>query len=134
MNKNIIYILIICAGIMFSSCWIDPENKNYEVVEGVYFFEDYETMKSVLIPMINSSFTSWHWNNKEFDQKYQKYLGNIEPNHDDYESLIQKGSSYAVRNPKSLKAVINNSSKTQDIKECYWITTNQNESVIFYQN
>lgn len=135
MNKKSIYTFLLFALInLLASCWIYPDYKDYEQVDNTYFFDDYETMKSVIIPMINTSFKDWHWNGDEFDKKYDKYFGNISANEQDYQTLVTKKYKYAVRNQKSLSAVINNGPKAQSIGESYWITTKDNKAVVFYQN
>ena len=134
MNKKSISLLLLFTAILLNSCWIYPDYKDYEVIKDVYFFKDYETMKSVIIPKINTSFKDWHWDDDEFDKKYDKYFGNIAANEDDYNVLVAKKYKYAVRNPKSLSAVINENTKPQSISECYWITTSKNKGVVFYQN
>ena len=119
---------------LLGSCWIYPDYKDYEVVDNTYYFGDYETMKSVIIPMINASFKDWHWDGDEFDVKYNKYFGNIAANEEDYKNLTKKKVKYAVRNPKSVTARINNEPKERSISECYWISTAENKGVVFFQN
>ncbi len=132
MIKKILYtFLLVCVIFLLNSCWIYPDYKDYEEVNNTYYFDDYETMKSVIIPMINTSFKDWHWNGDEFDKKYDKYFGNIAANEEAYQTLLKKKSKYAVRNDKSLKADING--VNQSISECYWITTKDNKGVVFYQ-
>ena len=130
MNKKILSILLLFISIMFASCWICPDYKNYEIIDNVYFFEDYETMKSVIIPMINKSFTAWHWDGDEFDEKYQKYYGNISANTADQEFLAENGWDYAVRTDKKL--IVDSKQICSDVY--YWITTNEEKAVLFYQN
>lgn len=124
--------LLFVLVFLLSSCWIYPDYKDYEEENNTFFFDDYETMKSVIIPMINTSFKDWHWNGDEFDKKYDKYFGNIAANEEDYQALLKKKCKYAVKNPKSLSQKINGTN--QNIKECYWITTQKNKGVVFYQN
>ena len=139
-KKNIPLIILIFSVFTFSSCWIYPDYKEYKIIDGVYYFEDYETMKSVIIPMINKSFSAWHWSGEEFDKKYDKYFGNIEPNSDDV--LLFSGSSYkySLRNRSTYnraKPMEKASDGTKSAKslsgEYYWITST-NGAVIFYQN
>ena len=72
-KKNCLRIILIFSALFFSSCWIYPDYKNYKLSDGVYYFEDYETMKSVIIPEINKTFTEWHWYSEKFDEKYDQY-------------------------------------------------------------
>ena len=136
MNKKITSSIILCVTLLFSSCWIYPDYKEYEIINDVYFFKDYDTMKSVIIPEINKSFSAWHWSGKEFDIKWNKYFGNVSANADDYQMLISKGYSYAVRSPSSLSIQITgtNGSSQQNVSKCYWFTTEENKGVLFYQN
>ncbi len=135
---KIIFTFLLLFPLLFTSCWIYPDYKNYKLKDGVYYFEDYETMKSVIIPEINKSFQIWHWNSEEFDEKYEKYFGNIDANEDDYAELTSRHYSYAVRN----RASVNKSSSTavQTKKgsrisgDYFWITTDNKKSVVFYQN
>ena len=130
MIKKIHYTLLFLVCFLFTSCWIYPDYKNYLEIDGVLYFEDYETMKAVVIPKINASFTAWHWNGDEFDKKYEQYFGNIISNEDDYKILTENNCLYAVRNKKSLKV----DNKQVCSGEYYWITTSNNQGVIFYQN
>lgn len=125
--------LILSSFILFSSCWISPDYKDYEVEDNVYFFNDYETMKAIIIPKINASFSAWHWSSDTFDEKYEQYQGNINRNSTDLFKMNSTSYTFAVRNEKS-----NNKLKTKDGKtissEYFWITSKYRESVIFYQN
>ena len=132
-KKRILIISLIFSLVMLSSCWIYPGYKEYEIIDGIYYFQDYETMKSVIIPMINKSFSNWHWSSEEFNQKYEKYFSNIAANTDDYTVLSSKNYAYAVRNKKSASNVQTTEGKTVRA-EFYWITTKDNKAVIFYQN
>lgn len=136
---NALFILIFSAFIL-DSCWIYPDYKDYKIIDGIYYFEDYETMKSVIIPMINNSFSAWHWNDDEFDTKYDKYFGNIEPNSDDKLFFSESSYNYSVRTRStysSAKPMEITNDGTLAVKsisgEYYWITTD-NGAVIFYQN
>ena len=132
MNKKN-FLPIIFLSLLFTSCWIYPDYKEYEIIDGVYFFDDYETMKAVIIPMINKSFTAWHWNGKEFDEKYDKYYGNIAANTDDLSVLSGSKYNYAVRNKSSTSNLTTAEGKSVK-SEYYWITNKNNTAVIFYQN
>lgn len=136
---NALFILIFSAFIL-DSCWIYPDYKDYKIIDGIYYFEDYETMKSVIIPMINKSFSAWHWNDDEFDTKYDKYFGNIEPNSDDQVFFTESSYNYSVRTKSTSslgKPMEKGSDGTLSAKsisgEYYWITTSYG-AVIFYQN
>jgi len=139
-KKNIPVILLFFSAFLFSSCWIYPDYKDYEIKDGVYYFEDYETMKSVIIPMINKSFSAWHWSSKEFDKKYDKYFGNVEANSDDVLLFSDSSYKYSVRT-SSTKAAAKPMERDNDGKlsektisgEYYWITSSDG-AVIFYQN
>ena len=63
-------------------------------------------------------------------KKYEQYFGNIISNEDDYKILTENKCLYAVRNKKSLKV----DNKQVCSGEYYWITTSNNQGVIFYQN
>ena len=140
MYKKILSLFILIFSVItLNSCWIYPDYKDYEIIDGIYFFEDYETMKSVIIPMINKSFSAWHWSGEEFDTKYDKYFGNMDANTDDLEKLTDSKYNYAVRNKSSTANLETNGSKTDGKKKkisstYYWITTKNDGAVIFYQN
>lgn len=133
MNKKI-FLPLIFLSLIFTSCWIYPDYKEYEIIDGVYFFEDYETMKSVIIPMINKSFSAWHWNEKEFDEKYDKYFGNVEVNEADLSTLSDSEYNFAVRNERSSKNKIQTIQSVNINSEYFWITTKEDGAVVFYQN
>lgn len=131
-KKNIFSLILFSSLMLLSSCWIYPDYKEYEIIDNIYFFDDYETMKSVIIPMINKSFTDWHWSSEEFDKKYEKYFGNMDANEEDIATLSESKYFYAVRNKKSTANLETKEQKA--IKsEYFWITTKNNEAVIFYQ-
>ena len=133
MNKKN-FLPIIFLSLLFTSCWIYPDYKEYEIIDGVYFFDDYETMKAVIIPMINKSFTAWHWNGKEFDEKYDKYFGNVEVNEEDLSTLSSSDFNYAVRNERTSKNKIQPIKSINIANEYFWITTKEDGAVVFYQN
>ena len=138
-KKNFPVIILLFSVFLISSCWIYPDYKEYEIVDGIYYFEDYETMKSVIIPMINESYSTWHWSSDEFDKKYDKYFGNMDANPDDLAYLTDSKYKYAVRNKSSTSNLETNGSKTDGkpkkiTSTYYWITTKNDGAVIFYQN
>ena len=122
-----------CSLFLINSCWISPDYKEYEEIEGIYFFYDYETMKSVILPKINKSFSAWHWNSDDFDKKYEQYRNNIQKNSEDLEVLNQTEYIYAVRNKKSAKEVSTSDGRTIT-SEFFWITSKSDDSVVFFQN
>ncbi len=134
MKKILYFTLILSISLLsFSSCWISPEYKDYEEENGVYFFHDYDTMKSVIIPKINSSFSAWHWNNETFDEKYKQYKGNISKNYTDLSNMNQTDYTFAVRNQQS-KSKIKTKSGQIIVSEYFWITSKYDDPVIFFQN
>lgn len=133
MKKSILSTFILTASLLFSSCWISPEYKDYEVIDGVYLFRDYDTMKSVTIPMINKSFTTWHWSSETYEEKYEQYHGNISRHIDDEDLMMEKGYAYAVRHGQSNGNIVTREGKTIS-SEYFWITYKYEDSVIFYQN
>lgn len=139
-KKIILPLILVFSVFLISSCWIYPDYKSYELKDGIYYFEDYETMKSVIIPMINKSFSAWHWSDEEFDKKYNKYFGNIEPNNDDVLLFSSSSYKYSLRNrstnnkAKPMEKLKNGKIEAKSISgEYFWITTT-NGAVIFYQN
>ncbi len=132
MNKKIISLLFIILPLFCTGCWIYPDYKDYEVINEVYFFEDYETMKAVIIPEINKSFTDWHWNESEFDTKYQKYFNNINANTEDYAVLNDSRYNYSVRHKTSTSNLQTLQGKNIT-SEYFWISTRDNKGVVFYQ-
>ena len=134
MKKTYCFILMLLISIFsLTSCWISPNYKDYEEIDGILFFYDYETMKSVILPKINKSFSAWHWNNEDFDNKYEKYRNNISKNSEDLEILNQTEFSYSVRNKKSAKELKTTEGRTIT-SEFFWITSKDDDSVIFFQN
>lgn len=134
MKKTYCFILLLLISIFsLTSCWISPNYKDYEEIDGILFFYDYETMKSVILPKINKSFSAWHWNNEDFDNKYEKYRNNISKNSEDLEILNQTEFSYSVRNKKSAKELKTTEGRTIT-SEFFWITSKDDDSVIFFQN
>ncbi len=133
MKKLLFLLPLFFLLFLLNSCWISPNTKDYELIDGIYYFYDYETMKSVIIPKINSSFSDWHWNGEAFDQKYKEYLGNMAYNEDDKKYLKDSDFYYAVRNAKSGNKVQTKQGRTIN-GEFYWITEKNGDSVIFFQN
>ena len=133
MKKSLFLISVTLFLLILTSCWISPNTKDYEIIDGIYYFYDYETMKSVIVPKINSSFTDWHWNSEMFDQKYKEYLGNMNPNGDDKQYLKDSDYYYAVRNEKSGNKIQTKQGRTIT-GEYFWITEKYSDAVIFYQN
>lgn len=117
----------------FSACDIFKEYDDYEQIDDTYYFPDFETMAAVIVPKINKSFKDWHYNKREFEKKYDKYLNNIDKNPECYEYLQHSRYNYAVKNNKS-----NNTVKTKEnflIKdEYYWITEDNGDAVVFFMN
>lgn len=140
MNRKIILLCSFLFPLLLTSCWIYPGYKEYKLIDNIYYFEDYETMKSVIIPLINKSFTAWHWSEEEFDKKYQKYFGNVEVYDNDnkrlsgsqYQYMVRTNSTKASFPPKEKK----NTGGLDNMPisgEYYWIISKQG-SVVFYQN
>lgn len=127
-------ILITASCFLTTSCWIYPEYKEYTSVGNSTYFENYETMRSVAVPKINSTFSAWHWSNDEFDKKYKKYLNNIEPNQDDLEYMNENNYSFCFKVVPSNQKVLLKDNKKSIAKECFWITEKSGKSVVFYQN
>ncbi len=140
MNRKIIILCSLFLPLFLTSCWIYPGYKEYKLIDNIYYFEDYETMKSVIIPLINKSFTAWHWSEEEFDKKYQKYFGNVEIYEKDNTRLSGIQYQYMVRT-SSTRSSFPPQEKNSEGKitnkgisgEYYWIISRQG-SVVFYQN
>ncbi len=134
MKKTLYFTFLLVISLLpFSSCWISPEYKDYEEDDGIYLFHDYETMKSVIVPKINTSFSAWHWSSEVFDEKYQQYQGNISRNLSDLTKMNGSDYTFAVRNKNSKSKI-----KTKDgqtiTSEYFWITAKYEAPVIFFQN
>ena len=132
-KKILLASIILFSAFLFSSCWIYPDAKDYKIDGDVYYFKDYNTMKAIIIPEINKSFTSWHWSSQEFDEKYDKYFGNIDINTKDYAALTKSEFNYTVRNANSSSQITTKDNKLIT-SEYFWITTIDKGSVIFFQN
>ena len=80
--------ILISTCLLLSSCYFfDNAEDNYiqvkEVVNNVetsntfYLFENYDSMKEIIVNLVNENFKKWHWNQNKFEEKYDKYKGNI---------------------------------------------------------
>lgn len=81
--------LILLISFIFISCWIEPKDGKWEQKDKIYYFEDFETMNVILRPEINKTFPQWHWNNEDFEKKYNQYLNNIKVS-TEYSSYLKK--------------------------------------------
>jgi hypothetical protein len=70
-------LLLLLIAILFTSCWIEPKIGDYEKKDNICYCDNYETLRSLIVPEINNTFPTWHWSNNVFDEKYNKYLHNI---------------------------------------------------------
>ena len=128
-----------CLLIFLSGCNFVPEQGIYEQIGDTYYFEDYTTMKNIIIPEINTAFKDWHWYSKKFDTKYDYYMNNIEPNPDNIDKLAATNYNYAVKTGTSSKKVALKKQKETDPEKTiggkyFWITTKDNQAVVFFMN
>ena len=138
-KKSVLITLCFLFSVSLTSCSFFKEIGNYEKLNDTYYFEDYETMKNVIIPEINTAFSNWYWSSAKFDDRFNKYLNNIEPNTDNADFLKDSLYSYAVKVNTSGKTVHLKKQKETDMDKTisgkyFWITTKENEAVVFFQN
>ena len=132
-------IFLCCLLILPLGCSFVQEQGVYEQIGDTYYFEDYETMKNVIIPEINTAFKDWHWYSKKFDSKYNYYMNNIEPNPENVDKLAATDYNYAVKTGTSSKKVYLKKEKETDMDKTisgkyFWITTKDNQAVVFFMN
>lgn len=91
-------ILILFFSLQLFSCYFKiTTEEDYKVIdEKYYLFNDMETLKIIIIPLINKSFTDWYYYSDKFDEKYDKYYDNIEPDSNSKKYMEEEGYSYCV--------------------------------------
>ncbi|MCR4579333.1 MAG: hypothetical protein K5681_03195 [Treponema sp.] len=128
-------LVLIFSTLLLTSCWIQPQSENYELLDDTYYFYDYDAMKSVTVPLINDTFTDWHYGKSKFDKRYKEYYGNIDANEDNLSVIEENGFSYAVKINTSSKTVSLNDSRNTVIQNKYiWITNSQGVGTVFFKN
>ena len=130
--KKIYFLLL---PFLFLSCWIEPKVGEWEQKGNTYYFEDFDTMNTILRPEINKTFSDWHWNNKNFEEKYDKYLNNIKVSADYIPYLKKLGYEYmAITGSTSQKIqCISATNKRVYIEGKYYIIIRNNgDAVAFF--
>lgn len=130
-------IFLLLIPFLFVSCWIEPDIGDYEKKENVCYCDSYETLRSLIVPDINSTFTDWHWSNDVFDEKYNKYLGNIPVSADWVTHLKNKKYKYLYLTGSSSNKIqcYNQDNKRVYIDGKYFIVIRNNgDAVTFFQN
>lgn len=98
MKKLIKVISILFISLFLTSCYFKITTEDdYKIIDNSYYlFDDMETLKIIIIPMINKTFTDWHWYDEKFDEKYDLYYGNINPNENSKRYMEEEDYSYCV--------------------------------------
>lgn len=112
--KKVLLLVSLC--LLFTSCWIEPPLGNWEQDGDTYYFEDFDTMSFTIRPIINKTFTDWHWSKETFQAKYNQYLNNIssENNYADF-FVNNKSYEFKVIKGNSSSAGISNGNKKSTI-------------------
>jgi len=133
--KFIIKLASLSLIFIFTSCWIQPQSEDYELIDDTYYFYDYDAMKSVTVPLINDTFTDWHYGKSKFDKRYKEYYGNIDANETNLTEIQENGYSYAVKINTSSSTISLNDARETVIKNKYiWITNKDGIGTVFFKN
>lgn len=130
-------LLLLLIPFLFVSCWIEPKIDKYEKKDNVCYCENYETLRTLVVPEINSTFKDWHWSPEAFDEKYNKYLHNIPISKDWISHLKKKGYEYLYLSGSSTEKIqcYNYQNKRKYIDGKYFIIIRNNgDAVTFYEN
>lgn len=125
-------LLLIPLTLLFSGCWIEPHYGDYKENNNEWYFADYDTLKSIMIPKINKAYSEWHWSKREFDTKYQKYLNNTDLNTELYDALMDSDYNYYVKYGFSNNTVYyyDNNGKLKPIKNSYFLFIERNKNTV----
>lgn len=130
-------LLLLLIPFIFLGCWIAPKVGDYEKDDNVWYCDNYDTMKSLIIPEINKTFKDWHWSDTEFDKKYDQYLNNIPVSSEYITHLQDKGYEYLFMTGKSKDTIqcYNFEGKRVYINGYYFIIIRDNgDAVTFFEN
>lgn len=130
-------LFLLLIPFLFISCWIEPKIDNYEKKNNVCYCENYETLRSLIVPEINKTFKDWHWSNDVFNEKYNRYLHNIPVSNDWITHLKKKGYEflYLTGTTENKIQCYNYDNKRKYIKGSYYIVIRNNgDAVCFYEN
>lgn len=133
--KKLIFTFLFCI-VLFSGCWIEPKINDYKKSNSVYYCSDYDTMRSLIVPEINKTFSDWHWSHSEFDKKYNKYKNNIPVSDDWISHLHNKGYEYVFFSGVTSDTIqcYDYSNKRVYIEGNYFIIIRDNgDAVTFFQ-
>ncbi len=134
--KKFFLLIILTSLFSFSACWIHEIPEDYELIDDIYYFDSYDSMVSVIVPMMNKTFTTWHYNKTKFKERYNYHKNNIEKNEEAYEYLQNSEYQYAVKyaiSNRTISVVLENSQNYDIVKYYYWITEKDGDSVIFFE-
>lgn len=141
MNKHrkLLIIFSLFSSIFFSSCYFmdTAQNQYIQLNESIYVFYNSDAMIETLLPLINKSYTSWHWNRNKFVDRYNKYYSNVELEEEYYELAKRYNSPFCVYIGRGSRT-FNEDSETRKkftISGTYYlITENVNGiSTVFYE-
>lgn len=140
MFKRSFYISILLAfSFILSSCYfLDTAQEQYKQVdENTYVFYNSDAMIETLVPLINKSFTSWHWNRNKFVERYYKYYSNVDLAEEYYEVARSFNSPFCVYIGKGPKTFNENSEERKkfSISGTYYLITENvtGVSTVFYE-
>lgn len=128
-------LLLLIIPFLFTSCWIEPKIGDYVQNDNEWYFDNYVTMRSIMMPEINKTFSDWHWSSEAFDTKYNQYLNNTDLEDATKNKLNTSNYSYYARKGKSNKTMYyyNENHKKIDIANEYIFIMSNKDAVIFFQ-
>ena len=129
-------LLFLLFPLLFVSCWIEPKIGNYEQGKEFCYCDNYDTLRSLIIPEINKTFVDWHWSNDEFDTKYNKYLKNIPVSAEYFTHLKNKGFEFVYLTGTTSETIqcYNYAGNRAYIKGKYFIIIRDNgDAVTFFE-
>lgn len=138
--------ILISTCLLLSSCYFfDNADDNYiqvkEVVNNVetsntfYLFENYDSMKEIIVNLVNENFKKWHWNQNKFEEKYDKYKGNITLHQKSIDKMKKySGYQYCIYKGSSEEVVFSSDSKPYRFNGTVLIITDGSKSTAFYTN
>lgn len=124
---------------IFSSCYFmdTAQNQYQQIDESTYVFYNSDAMIETLIPLINKSFTAWHWNRTKFVDRYYEYYSNVDLDEKYFEMAKLYNCPFCVYIGKGTKTFNENSETRKKFTvngTYYLITENVNGiSTIFYE-
>ena len=121
---------------LFISCWIEPKVNDYEHNDNEWYFDDYDTMRTVMTAEINKTYKDWHWSTDVFDQKYSNYKHNTDLITELYEKLTASDYDYYVKYDSSYGNIpYYDDGKKKYIKNDYFLfIEDDGDTLVFFQD